>query len=257
MWRRNRALLLTALRFLSSRLPSPPLSFGLTLSPFIPYLTEWRRRRKERSEWRRKAPGVRVGNECSEKRAVRSLSLTSSLCPAVPYSHNRSIVSLSTWQGSGSLPALTLRSRAECSEVKWPWVRRQDEKEIKGKIRRIPENTPHLVVTLHLPVMSAHPAPTGHPSPSMTVRNVSGVGNGGRLNRDKGRMGGTIWYASYFLFVSGACRHHIVPPPHYVRFLSLSFHSLRSFHSREEPNYVRIRSHSRPFLTTFGRTGIT
>ena len=185
--------------------------------------------------------GVSVGNECSEKRAVRSLSLTSSLCPAVPYSHNRSIVSLSTWQGSGSLPALTLRSRAECSEVKWPWVRRQDEKEIKGKIRRIPENTPHLVVTLHLPVMSAHPAPTGHPSPSMTVRNVSGVGNGGRLNRDKGRMGGTIWYASYFLFVSGACRHHIVPPPHYVRFLSLSFHSLRSFHSREEPNYVRIR----------------
>ena len=29
---------------------------------------------------------------------ARFLSLTSSLCPAVPYSHNRSIVSLSTWQ---------------------------------------------------------------------------------------------------------------------------------------------------------------
>ena len=32
------------------------------------------------------------------------LSLTSSLCPAVPYSHNRSIVSLSTWQGPSPTP---------------------------------------------------------------------------------------------------------------------------------------------------------
>ena len=50
-------------------------SFGLTLSPFIPYLTEWRRRRKERSEWRRKAPGVRwerADDRRDERRLPRS-----------------------------------------------------------------------------------------------------------------------------------------------------------------------------------------
>ena len=43
---------------------------------------------------------------------ARFLSLTSSLCPAVPYSHNRSIVSLSTWQDRDlNIPYRVLRDR--------------------------------------------------------------------------------------------------------------------------------------------------
>lgn len=66
---------------------------SLASVPFAQRMT-WERRDER---WRDGAGRDTLSGPC-RYRSLPTPLLTSSLCPAVPYSHNRSIVSLSTWQ---------------------------------------------------------------------------------------------------------------------------------------------------------------